>query len=551
MKDNAGSNQSRTTHSGNLSVITDNRSTSHAIEWLWSDAKVEQQVRFVKAIYDTSPNAIYLFDVIERKTLFNSRGALQVLGYSTQQLIDMGGELLPAVMHPDDAAHMEQHFAALLHSNDNETPLEATYRLKANDGQWRWFHSRDSIYERDADGRVRLIVGTAQDITEYQTALDQLSQMQKMEAIGNLAGGVAHDFNNLLSGILGYAELLQEQSTPNSTASEYVEAILGAGERARDLAEQLLAFARKQPISPEYLDINRCLHELQPMLRRLLREDIRLEINCAAQLPMIWFDATQLDQIIMNLALNAQDAMIDGGRLALDVYTRRAPNQDAQPIVIVEVTDTGTGMREEQLQRIFEPFYTTKQQGNGLGLSTVYALVKQHEGRISVKSTLGKGSCFILELPARDMQAAHAPLVGASSITSDIKLANDTGAVLIVEDDSTVRTFMVTALRAANIKVFSAGGTAEARALMQECGSEISLLLSDVVMPDGSGVKLYQQLNAVYPQLNVLYVSGYDAEWLLEYHDVPRNKLLFKPVQRQLLVQRIKRILRSARYSAA
>jgi two-component system cell cycle sensor histidine kinase/response regulator CckA len=359
----------------------------------------------------------------------------------------------------------------------------------------------------------------AGDITERLNLEAQLRQSQKLEAIGQLAGGVAHDFNNMLTAILGYSNLLllSEAALPPN-AGDALRQIVNSAERAAGLTRQLLAFSRKQSMRPEPLDLNALIGNLAKMLRRIIGEDIKLNLGYSAQLPPILGDAGALEQVLLNLVVNARDSMSQGGQLTISTsfaslgaeQRQTHPEARAGEFVRLSVTDTGCGIPAEILSRIFEPFFTTKEagKGTGLGLATVRGIVQQHQGWIEVESYEGVGSNFIVYLPARpDLKAAVRP--GAQ-----VPLVEGRGeTVLLVEDEAAVRQVTRTALEQCRYRVLEASSGLTAREAWRSQAGNIDLLLSDVVMPDGlSGRALAEELRAEKPGLKVLLVSGYGLE---------------------------------------
>jgi len=344
-----------------------------------------------------------------------------------------------------------------------------------------------------------------------QQANEQLRQAQKMEALGKLAAGVAHDFNNMLTVINGHGSLLARQLA-GTEAGEDAELILLAGQRAADLSRQLLAFSRRQMLEPQFLDVNERIRDLDKMLRRFLPENIRIKLDLAEQPDPILADPGQLEQIIMNLVVNARDAMPDGGSIAISSANQTFDrefvlrNRGALPgrYVGFSVRDDGIGMQPTERARIFEPFFTTKIKGcgTGLGLATVYGIVKQSEGYITVESTPGKGSCFSVYLPRTELTPTH-------NQTEALQFSAPTGKLLLVEDDPAVLRFMVKSLLEQGCEVISAGDAELAVELFELHKQEIVLLITDMVMPTLSGPLLARKLRLQNPELPVLFVSGY------------------------------------------
>jgi signal transduction histidine kinase/CheY-like chemotaxis protein len=354
------------------------------------------------------------------------------------------------------------------------------------------------------------------DVTERRHLEEQLRQAQKMEAVGKLAGGVAHDFNNLLTAIIGFATLAGDDLPAGSPARDALAQIRRSAEQAAALTRQLLAFGRRQILQPETIDLGEVVTQLEPMLRRLIGEDIRVVTELAPGLPCIRADRTQVQQVLLNLSVNARDAMPRGGLLTIrtGLTTVPAPDNGAADLapgdyVVLEVTDTGQGIDASMVDRIFEPFFTTKAfgQGTGLGLSTVYGIAKQSGGDVQVRSTPGEGATFRVLLPAAGgprPPAEEAPATPAAAATA--------GTVLLAEDDEGVRDFVAEVLRASGWAVLTAATPAEALASAARQSLALDLLITDVVMPGMDGGELADRLSALRPGLRVLFITGYDDE---------------------------------------
>ncbi len=374
---------------------------------------------------------------------------------------------------------------------------------------------------RDAEGQIVNYVAVKRDITEHlriheeKVKLEaQFQQAQKLESVGRLAGGVAHDLNNLLSPILGYGEMLLEEFGEGDGRKEDMKEIVKAGMRARDLVRQLLALSRRQVMEFKPIDLNSVLDQFEKLLRRTIREDVVIDVREAASLPLIRGDIGQLEQVIMNLAVNAQDAMPDGGRLSIETemvevdesYAGEKPGMTPGPYVRLALSDTGCGMDPETIAHIFEPFFTTKakDQGTGLGLATVYGIVKQHGGSIWVYSEPGKGSTFKLYFPVAEAQAA-------AEEAAEAKPADLGGSetILLVEDNGQVRNLARAILSRQGYSLLIARDGIDALRILGQHQGPVQLLLTDVVMPKMSGRELFERIGALYPDMRVLYMSGY------------------------------------------
>jgi nitrogen-specific signal transduction histidine kinase len=400
----------------------------------------------------------------------------------------------------------------------------------------------------DFEGRrARLVL--VSDVTEQRKLEEQLRQAQKLEAIGRLAGGVAHDFNNLLMVISGYAELLIQSLPRGDRRRESSENILRAADRAGDLTRQLLAFSRRQVLRPSVVDLNAVISNLQKMLRRLISEDIELAVSLAPELGRVRIDPGQLEQVLLNLAVNARDAMPRGGKLAIHTANvapddaRAAPGAQLRPgaYVLLSVADTGVGMDSEVRARLFEPFFTTKRQGRGtgLGLSVVYGIVEQSGGSIQVDSRPGQGTTFRIYLPR-----VETPLQEPTAATPAPAAQEGSETVLLVEDEEGVRELVAQALRAHGYTVLEASNGQEALELAAGYSGTIHLLLSDIVMPHMNGPELVQRLRPVRHGIKALLISGYAPETVLHPGLLGEGVMLLeKPFSPSRLLARVREIL--------
>lgn len=399
------------------------------------------------------------------------------------------------------------------------------------------------------DGRPAYFQVFAEDVTEKRTLEKQLRMAQKMEAIGRLSGGIAHDFNNLLGVIIGYAGVLKKALVENDARFEYAMEIEKAGQRAASLTKQLLAFSRQQVLSPEVLDLNALVSDLQRMLPRLLGEDVQIALQLAPDLRMVKADRTQIEQVILNLAINARDAMPSGGSLRIETanadlneaYTWDHPGSTAGTYVRLTLTDTGTGMDPETLAHIFEPFFTTKEpgKGTGLGLATVYGIVKQSNGYIWVDSSPGQGAAFQVYLPEH---------LGAPGPESQNPEPNETiggsESILLVEDAEPLRKLAQRFLETGGFRVLSARSGEEALDLAAQYAEEFDLLLTDVIMPGINGRALAERLLARRPGMKVLYMSGYTDSFIAGHGVLePGLNLLHKPFTENILLRKVRDVL--------
>jgi two-component system, cell cycle sensor histidine kinase and response regulator CckA len=400
------------------------------------------------------------------------------------------------------------------------------------------------------DGRISEMILLAIDVTGLKAAQEQLRQAAKMEAVHRVAGGVAHDFNNLLTAILGYAELALGRLGPEESVRRHIDGIVRTATRASDLTRQLLAFSRKQVLSPRVINLNDVMAASEGLFRRLLGEDIRLVTRLGSGLGATRVDRAQVEQILMNLVVNARDAMPEGGALVIETrnvqldeaWAAGHPGSSAGPHVMLSVNDSGVGMDADTQLHIWEPFFTTKElgRGTGLGLATVYGIVKQSGGYITVESTVGKGSTFRIFLPRVEEKAPRAEAVASASAP-----ARGRETILLVEDEDVVRELAREALQEGGYNVLEARHPGEALLVAERQGEDgLDLLLTDVVMPHMSGPQLAQRLREHQPDLRVLFISGYADDATLR-HGVQRNEVFFlqKPFTPEVLARRVRETL--------
>ena len=386
-------------------------------------------------------------------------------------------------------------------------------------------------------------------MTEHRRLESQLRQAQKMEAVGQLAGGVAHDFNNLLTAIIGHGDMmLAELSDPHPLRENLIE-ILKAGDRAATLTRQLLAFSRQQVMRPEVIAVNDVIGNVEKLLRRLIGEQIAIVTNLSATPDTVKVDPSQLEQVLVNLAVNARDAMPDGGTLTIATANADLSAQDAAQrptvtpghYVVLAVSDTGTGMDAETQARLFEPFFTTKPsgKGTGLGLATVYGIVKQSGGHIYVYSEPGHGASFKVYLPA-----TSEPTTAAPAKTATPELIGGAETVLIVEDSAPVQTIARRILERIGYRVLLASTGEEALQLLERSDARPDLVISDVIMPGMTGPELCQELATRYPDIRVLFTSGYSSEAISRYGVLePGTLFIEKPYTPIALARKVRKAL--------
>ena len=403
--------------------------------------------------------------------------------------------------------------------------------------------------ESDATGALLVF----EDVTERKMLETQLFQSQKLESIGRLAGGVAHDFNNLLTIINGYADMALGRIGRNEQACSYLQQIRKAGGKASNLAEQLLVFSRKKPVEMKPLDLNMVVVDIEKMLRRLIGEDIQMATSLDTSLGTVLSDAGQMQQVIMNLAVNARDAMPNGGRLVIETtnvdvdatFTKRHPQLQPGAYVMLSVSDTGHGMDEETKSHIFEPFFTTKEpgKGTGLGLATVYGIVRQSQGWIWVYSELGRGSSFKIYLPRCDRLAVEGQVTQV-----EIQDLRGTERILLVEDDVGVLSLVGNILKGLGYTVLEASSGEEALAICSRDSGKLDVMVSDIVMPGMSGYDLANQLKSLRPSMAVLFISGYTDRAVTGAHLAdPSTPYLQKPFTSVALAAKIRETLDARR----
>ena len=400
----------------------------------------------------------------------------------------------------------------------------------------------------DANGALTRVLVTFSDISNRKQLEGQLMQAQKMESVGRLAGGIAHDFNNLLTAISGGLEISLAALPPDHASREHLLEVADAAQSAAGLTRHLLAFSRKEIIAPRVLDLNEVLRRAERMILRLIEEDIELQTICGQDVTPICFDPGQVEQIIVNLAVNARDAMPNGGRLTIETSNvwiddeYAASHFDARPgaYVLLTVSDTGSGMNEEVREHLFEPFFTTKGpgQGTGLGLAMVYGAVQQNGGRIDVSSELNRGTTFKIYLPAAKGVPQQAP--ARPAVTAEMRSA----AIVLVEDDPRVRRLANAALTRLGYQVHPFASGADALRGLASLGCSPELLITDVIMPGMNGRVLAERVVALLPTIRVLFVSGYTEDFIVDRGVLKTGiEFLAKPYSIEQLARRVREVL--------
>jgi two-component system cell cycle sensor histidine kinase/response regulator CckA len=477
--------------------------------------------------------------------LYNSPSYQRILGYSSEEL-----HITPSFeqIHPEDRSLVLE---AAAEARQTGVGRRIEYRMRHKDGAWRTLESTASAIVNGKGEAGRLVI-VNRDITARKSLEEQFRQAQKMEAVGRLSGGIAHDFNNILGVIIGYGEILQEKMEPDEAFRTCVDEILQAGRRAAALTRQLLAFSRQQVLAPRVLELNTVLVDTEKMLRRVIGEDVELNTLLGSDLGRVKADQSQIEQVILNLAVNARDAMPNGGTLTittenteLDAAAVRCYSYPVKPgrYVLLSVHDTGVGMDADTQAHIFEPFFTTKEkgQGTGLGLATVYGVVKQSDGYIHVYSEVGLGTTFKIYLPLVDQLPDLEPGQTASNLPM-----GGPETILLVEDEDKLRTLTRNVLELLGYSVLEAANGKRACAASEQHNGRIDLLLTDVVMPGMNGPVLAEHLVGSRPALKVLYTSGYTGQAV--GHGVLPEACHFiaKPFTREDLARKIREALDGA-----
>ncbi len=398
------------------------------------------------------------------------------------------------------------------------------------------------------DGKVVSVIEVGRDISEHRTLVDQLHQAQKMDAVGKLAGGVAHDFNNMLNVITGYTELALKRMTHDEKSASYLHCVMDASRRSAELTRQLLAFSRKQVMQPKILDINATISDEMKMLSKLIHEDIRLTFVPDRETGPILMDPSQVDQILVNLVVNARDAIEGAGHITITTANADLDSHYCQfhrgatpgPYVRICISDTGSGMDAATIERIFEPFFTTKElgKGTGLGLATVYGIVKQNKGEIHAKSQPGAGTTFVIHIPRQSQVTVEQPLTHSTSVP----MGSET--ILLVEDDEANLEIARLLLEESGYAVICSTSPLEACTLFESHADEISMLLSDVIMPELNGKELYDHIRTINPAIKVLFMSGYTDEVITNRGVLPDGiNFIHKPFTVLQLAGRVREVL--------
>jgi two-component system, cell cycle sensor histidine kinase and response regulator CckA len=507
------------------------------------DTLLNSSEKMVRALLESASQGIIGIDRTGRLVLANPK-ALEMFGYSSEEL--MGAQVEMLLPESKRHAHIQQRNDYVHHPRTRPMGIGMELAGRRKDG--REFPVEVSLSYVETDEGL-FVIAFVNDISQRKLLEEQLLQSQKMEAVGRLAGGVAHDFNNMLTVIQGYNRMMLDELSPVDPLRDYAEEITRAADRAGALTNQLLAFSRRQIIQPRVMNVNVVVENTEKMLRRLIGEDIDLLINLGAEIGNIKADPSHIEQAIVNLVVNARDAMPQGGRINIETanvildetYSRSHMGVQPGQFIMIAVSDTGHGMDAETKRRMFEPFFTTKShgKGTGLGLATVYGTVKQMNGDIWVYSEPGQGTTLKMYFP-RVAEAAGG--AGEQDVIPPRAEAGET--ILVVEDEKSVRDLTVRILTKLGYKVLVASGGEEAIAISDSYPDVISLLLTDVVMPNMSGRQVADHLLAARHGLKILYLSGY-TDTTVVHHGVLENGLDFlpKPFSREVLARKIREVL--------
>jgi len=521
---------------------TNERLLSEVAERRRTDAALRESEANYRAIFDAANDAIFVHDAKTGALLDVNQKMCELFGYSHEEARHLTLQDLSSDDSPDSAARWPQFMRMATEGSPQ------LFEWLTCDRTGRSFWVEVNLKRAVIGGQNRLLA-VVRDITERKRLEEQLLQAQKMEAVGRLAGGIAHDFNNVLTVILGYSRMLLQQIPPEQTYYDKVHQIIRSAERCAALTSQLLAFSRKQVLDVRVLDLNSVISELEGMLGRVIGEDIRLMTALSPSLATIRADRCQIEQVLLNLALNARDAMPRGGELIIetsnaildDADCLQNPDLRPGPHVLIRVSDSGHGMSPETLSRIFEPFFTTKEkgEGTGLGLAMVYGIVKQHQGHIAVESQPGCGSTFRLYWPSlRDCRELAPGVVTAEPVLCGGE------TLLVVEDEGTVRHLICEVLEMLGYSVYDSGSADAAIRMADSHQGRIDLLVTDVVMPKMNGKDLYERLVESRPDLKVIFMSGFTETAIVSQGVLtPGVNFLQKPFTGETLARRIRDVL--------
>ena len=486
-----------------------------------------------RRLAENAPDIVFRYELSpQRRFIYVSPMILSVTGYSPEEHY-ADPDISFKILHPDD-----HHFLESLLRGDVRKGGTVTMKWVHKNGNIIWIEQRSALV-RDPSGQVIAIEGIARDITERRQLEDQLRHSQKMDAIGRLTAGVAHDFNNLLTVINGYSDLSLREIPASNPVRKKINEVRKAGDQAAALTRQLLAFGRKQVSQSKVVDVNSTVKANLNILRRVIGEDIELVTVLDAALRPIQCDEGQIEQVLLNLAVNSRDAMSRGGKLTIQTTNATSTEAGADQIML-SVTDTGCGMDAATQLRVFEPFFTTKEsgRGTGLGLSIVSSIVKQNGGKIEIDTKPGEGTTFNIYLPSAD---AATPTAAAQP---EVEARTGSETILVVEDDAAVRQFICTILQDAGYRVLTARHGEHALEIWQQHENQFRLVVTDFVMPHMSGPVLIEKLRCLGPEVRVLFTSGYADDAVARHGDLnPEIPFIRKPFSSESLLRKVREVL--------
>ena len=528
-------------------VMPVRNSDGKVVRWFGTNTDISEQQKTEEALRQSESRYSMLAEALPAIVFMASPlGQLEYVNRKWEEYTGIAFQpnesVAPRLVHPEDYDRSQQTRASSLQTGRS---YDDELRLRRHDGVYRWFHSRVTPL-LDEQGRILKWIGVSTDIEEQKQTEDRLRSSQKLEALGRLAGGVAHDFNNLLTVISGFNAMAMEELNDHPELLAHLQEVKGAAERAADLTRQLLAFSRRQVSQPKLLNLNNLVENIRNLLVRVIGEDIELISRLSAETVTIKADPIQVDQVIMNLAVNARDAMPGGGRLTLETANALVADEEARTLniagghyVVLTVSDTGTGMDESTRSRLFEPFFTTKEQGKGtgLGLSIVYGVVSQSGGAIQVESEPGAGTTFRVYFP-RSWETEEVDLATAATPSTP------TGeTILLIEDEETVRKLVTTMLRQRGFFVLEAATPGAAIRLAADYEGPIDVLLSDVLMPEMRGPQVSQRIREWRPNIAVIFMSGYSDRTFIDPSALQDAVYLQKPFTSEELRSKIRAAL--------
>jgi two-component system, cell cycle sensor histidine kinase and response regulator CckA len=489
-----------------------------------------------RALFEESRDVVFISEASGRRFIDINQAGVELFGYESKE------ELLQVNIANDLFVNAADRVVLESLMKEHGYVKDFQQQLKKKNGD-RVIILETSTAVRNENGEIVIYRGIMRDVTKVKQLQEQLMQAQKMETVGQLAGGVAHDFNNILMAIMGYCELIKMKLPSNEDSLQHVDETIRAAERGASLTKQLLAFSRKQVLKPRSISLNETLLGMRNLLKRLIGEDVDLDMHLEPELGAVKVDPSQIEQVIMNLAVNARHAMPEGGKLTISTssveldenFVRTHFGSRGGPFVRLQITDSGHGMDKQTMSHMFEPFFTTKEKGKGtgLGLSTVYGIIKQSGGHITVDSAPGMGASFRIYLPRIDEAITEAPPIKPSVFSTD-------HTILLVDDEENVRKATVSTLQLKGFRVLEARDGKEAIGIFQNFEGVIELLITDIVMPQMSGRELASQILLERPEVKVLFMSGYSGETVIR-EDLLRPGTAFvqKPATMDVLLRKI------------